>query len=232
MDELYKLLNSQGGQGDYLGNVEVICALALSAVCSLAIAKTYRFTHKGTGYSQSYVQSLLLLGLITTLIMVVVGSNIARAFSLVGALSIVRFRNAIKETRDVAFIFFVMAIAMACGTRFYSVAMLATVINCGVIVLMHLTNFGGSVIQPERLLAVQLPSGVDSETALNPTLTKLFQTFSLVSMENVRQGLYLEATYSVRPLDGVSPNQVIDEIARVNSNLKIRYNNAAHQDEL
>ena len=232
MDELFKLLNSQGGQGDYLSNIEVVCALALSAICSLAIARVYRLTHKGTGYSQSYVQSLLLLGLITTLIMVVIGSNIARAFSLVGALSIVRFRNAIKETRDVAFIFFAMAIAMACGTRFYSVAMLATVINCAVIVVMHITNFGGSVIKPERLLSVQLPSGLDTETALHPTLSKLFQTFSLVSMENVRQGLYLEATYSVRPFDATSPSQVVDEIARVNSNLKIRYNNSAHVDEL
>jgi len=232
MDELFKLLNSQGGQGDYLSNIEVVCALALSAACSFMIAKVYRHTHKGTGYSQSYVQSLLLLGLITTLIMVVIGSNIARAFSLVGALSIVRFRNAIKETRDVAFIFFVMAIAMACGTRFYSVAMLATAINCAVILIMHVTNFGGSMIKPERLLSIHLPSGIDAETALNPTLTKLFQTFSLVSMENVRQGLYLEATYSVRPFESVTANQVVDELARVNSNLKIRYNNSAHVDEL
>ena len=232
MDELIKLLNTQGGQGDYLSNLEVVSALALSAICSVMIANIYRFTHKGTGYSQSYVQSLLLLGLITTLIMVVIGSNIARAFSLVGALSIIRFRNAIKETRDVAFIFFVMAIAMACGTRFYSVALLATVINCGVIVAMHFTNFGRSTIEPERMLSIQLPCGTDSESVLNPTLTKLFQTFSLVSMENVRQGLYLEATYSVRPFENVSPIQVVDEIARANGNLKIRYNNAAHLDEL
>jgi hypothetical protein len=232
MDELLKLFNSQGGQGEYLGNLEVVCAMALCGMCTLAVARVYRFTHKGTGYSQSYVQSLLLLGLITTLIMVVIGSNIARAFSLVGALSIIRFRNAIKETRDVAYIYLVMAIAMACGTRFYSVAMIATLVNCGAILLMHLTNFGGSIVKPERLLFVQLAGGINPETALNPALTRLFQTFSLVSMENVRQGLYLEATYSVRPFDHVTPNQVVDEISRVNSNLKVRYNNAAHVDEL
>ncbi len=73
MDELLKLFNSQGGQGDYLSNLEVVGAMALSAICSLFIARVYRFTHKGTGYSQSYVQSLLLLSLITTLIMVVIG---------------------------------------------------------------------------------------------------------------------------------------------------------------
>ncbi len=232
MDELLTFLNTQGGQGDYLSIVEVLSALALSAVCSLMIANVYRYTHKGTGYSQSYVQSLLLLGLVTTLIMVVIGSNIARAFSLVGALSIVRFRNAIKETRDVSFIFLIMAIAMACGTRFYSVALIATLINCGFIVAMHVTDFGKSNFVPERLLSVQLPNGLDTEGTLNPTLAKLFKTFSLVSMENVKQGLYLEATYSVRPLENVSASQVVDELSRVNSNLKIRYNSSAHLDEL
>ena len=62
MDELLKFLNTQGGQGDYLSNVEVICALGLSAICSVMIGNVYRYTHKGSGYSQSYVQSLLLLG--------------------------------------------------------------------------------------------------------------------------------------------------------------------------
>ena len=149
-----------------------------------------------------------------------------------GALSIVRFRNAIKETRDVSFIFLIMAIAMACGTRFYSVAMLATIINCGVILAMHFTDFGKSTVVPERLLSIQLPVGIDAENMLKPTLLKLFKTFSLVSMENVKQGLYLEATYSVRPLGDVSPNQIVDEISRVNNNLKIRYNSSAHKDEL
>ena len=232
MDELVKFLNSQGGQGDYLGNIEVLIAMALSVACSTAIAQVYRWTHRGTGYSQSYVQSLLLLGLVTTLIMVVVGSNIARAFSLVGALSIVRFRNAIKETRDVAFIFFVMAVAMACGTRFYTVAMLATLLNCGVVVMMHFTNFGSSRIQPEQLLCVQLPHGNQPEKTLETTLEKLFGTYSLVSMESVKQGLYLEAIYSVRPHKDVAASEVIDRISRVNNNLKITYNQSAHRDEL
>lgn len=233
MDELIKFLNSQGGQGDYLSNVEVVVALFLSVFCSAAIAQTYRFTHRGAGYSQSYVQSLLLLGLITTLIMVVIGSNIARAFSLVGALSIIRFRNAIKETRDVAFIFLVMAVAMACGTRFYTVALIATLLNCGVVALMYVANFGASRIVPECLLCVQLPLGEKNpEQAVETTLAELFDSFSLVSMESVKRGLYREAIYSVRPNQDVSASQVIDQISRVNNNLKVTYNQAAHRDEL
>ena len=85
--------------------LDVLLALGLALVCALVVAWTYRATHRNISYSQSYVQTLIILGMLIALIMLVVGSNIARAFALVGALSVVRFRNAIKETRDVGFIF-------------------------------------------------------------------------------------------------------------------------------
>ena len=79
---------------------DIAIALSLSFVLSAMIGWVYRMTHRNISYSQSYVQTLVILGMIISLIMLVVGSNIARAFALVGALSVIRFRNAIKETRD------------------------------------------------------------------------------------------------------------------------------------
>ena len=107
---------------------DVIFVIVLSFLLALVIGWTYRNTYRGVSYTQSYVQTLILLTMIVAIVMLVVGSNIARAFSLVGALSIVRFRNAVKDTRDVGFIFFAMAIGMAVGTRFYLLAVIATVI--------------------------------------------------------------------------------------------------------
>ena len=181
MDELYKFLRYQGGQGEQLGTWEVFVALNLCLMCLLFIALVYRFTHKGPSYSQSLVQTLVLTGLVTTLIMIVIGSNIARAFSLVGALSIIRFRNAVKETRDVGYIFFAMAIAMACGTRFYAIGILATTTISSVMILLYFFNFGARRGGPERLLTVQLPPGADPELVLDPTLNELFESFSIVS---------------------------------------------------
>ena len=92
-----------------------------------------------------------MMGMIVSLIMLVVGSNIARAFALVGALSIIRFRNAIKETRDVGFIFFAMAIGMAIGTRFYSLAVVATVaISAAMLIMERFNWFKLDVQQPDR----------------------------------------------------------------------------------
>jgi hypothetical protein len=224
MQEIINYLSVHSSQGDQLSPLEVLFALGLSFVCVICVSYVYRFTHKGAGYSQSYVQSLVLMGLVTTLIMIVIGSNIARAFSLVGALSIIRFRNAIKETRDVAYIFFAMAISMGCGTRFFIESVIATVVISTVMLFMHFVDFGSHRRIPERLLKVQLPPGSDLDAVLEPVMRSLFESFSVVSIETIRQGLYVEAVFSVRPKLGVTVRQVLEAISAVNDNLKITYN--------
>jgi hypothetical protein len=232
MDQLTRFFEVSGGQGDQLGTVEVVFALVLSLACTSCIAIAYRYTHRAADYSQSYVTALILMGLVTTLIMIVIGSNIARAFSLVGALSIVRFRNAVKETRDVAFIYFVMAIAMACGTRFYAVAIVACLLIIAVLLVLHMANFGASTRTRERLLTVQLRGGVDAESVLKDVLDELFEKHAVVSVENARQGLYTEVVLSVSPKPHVSAARVLDAISRLNENLKIRYGSATNTDDV
>lgn len=232
LDELIRFFQTQGGQGDSLNSVEVIAAMTLCLICVVIICMVYRFTHKNASYSQSYVQTLVLTALVTTLIMIVIGSNIARAFSLVGALSIIRFRNAVKETRDVGYIFFAMAVAMACGTRFYFVGLLATLIISSVLIVMFLIEFGSSSTPPERFLTVQLPPDANVDETLGSTMDKLFDGFSVVSLETVRQGLYLEVMYSVRPKADIAGEEVIKQISAVNNNLKINYNYSSQLDEM
>lgn len=232
MEELIRYFRTQGGQGEQLTRWEVVVALLLCALLQIVICQVYRRTHKSSGYSQSYVQTLMLMGLVTTVIMIVIGSNIARAFSLVGALSIIRFRNAVKETRDVGFIFWVMATAMACGTRFYTLAMLATAMIAAVMLLMHVLDFGAGSTVAERLLVVQLPPGRDPEPTLEAALQELFQTWSVISLETVRQGMYTQVTFSVRPKDGVTGAKILEAIGKLNDNLKVSYHHAAHTDDL
>ncbi len=170
--------------------------------------------------------------MITTVIMLVIGSNIARAFSLVGALSIIRFRNAVKETRDVGFIFFAMAIAMACGTRFYGVALTSTILISTVVVLMHFFDFGKSTIEADRLLRVQLPPGTDPEERLAPVLRRFFTRYSIISIESVKQGALVEVVLTVRPKQGIDAATLLTDLGEVNGNLKIRYDFGVHTEEL
>ena len=232
MDELIRFLSYEGGQGAQLTTWEAAFAMTVCLGCMVVVSLAYRYTHQGAGYSASYVQSLVLMGMVTTLIMIVIGSNIARAFSLVGALSIIRFRNAIKETRDVGYIFFAMAIAMAAGTRIYSLAVMATFAIAAVMILMYVVSFGSNPNRPQRLLTIYMPPERDAESVLAPTFTQLFDSFSLIALESVRQGMYNAVTYAVRPKADTSGTQVLEAISRVNGNLKITYNCAEHTDDM
>ncbi len=122
--------------------MELILALSLSTVLVLFFSKVYIRTHSGLSYSKSFVHTIVLFCITVAMIMLLIGSNIARAFSLVGALSVIRFRNPIKDSRDVAFLFAAMAIGMACGTKFYLYAIIFTLFISLVIIGLHMLDFG------------------------------------------------------------------------------------------
>ncbi|GIJ56761.1 DUF4956 domain-containing protein [Virgisporangium aurantiacum] len=187
---------------------DIAISLTLSFVLSVMIGWVYRFTHRNISYSQSYVQTLVILGMLISLIMLVVGSNIARAFALVGALSVVRFRNAIKETRDVGFIFLVMGIGMAAGTRFYTLAIVASVAICLVILVMFRFNWFAANVQ-RQVVKVQVPPDGDYLNHIQDVLIAHTSEFELVSMESIRGGALTEIMYTVRLKKGHEPGQLI-----------------------
>ncbi|WP_433528838.1 DUF4956 domain-containing protein [Micromonospora sp. CA-263727] len=191
---------------------DIALALSLSFVLSAMIGWVYRFTHRNISYSQSYVQTLVILGMLISLIMLVVGSNIARAFALVGALSVVRFRNAIKETRDVGFIFLVMGVGMACGTRFYLLAVVAAVAISLIIVLMYRFNWFASSVQ-RQVVKVQVPPTGNHTAHIQDVLIRFTSEFELVSMETIRGGALTEITYTARLKKGAEPGELINALA-------------------
>lgn len=195
---------------------DVALALALSFVLSMLIAWVYRATHRNVSYSQSYVQTLVILCMLVSVIMLVVGSNIARAFALVGALSVVRFRNAIKETRDVGFIFLVMAVGMAVGTRFYTLGAVAAVTISLVIYLMYRFNWFQLNVQ-RQVVKVQVPAEGDYTHAVNDVLIRHTDEFELVSMESIRGGALTELMYTVKIKKGSEPGNLISELRERNS---------------
>jgi len=121
---------------------DLVVGLVLCTLLVLALVQTYRATHRGAIYSASFLQALFVLAACTTLIMVVIGNEVARAFSLVGALSIVRFRTAIKDPRDVGFVFAALALGMACGTGFYYQSIVFTLFLCALLLVLARMNVG------------------------------------------------------------------------------------------
>jgi len=100
----------------------------VAVVFALFLMLTYRLTYAGTAYSRKYNVTLGMLVIITTLIMSVISSNVALSLGMVGALSIIRFRTAVKDMRDAGFIFWCIAIGVACGVSQYMLAGVSSVV--------------------------------------------------------------------------------------------------------
>ncbi len=167
---------------------DALIVLFWSITLSLIVSITYRGTHKGVSYSQSFTQTLVLLGLVVSVVMLIVGTDIARAFTLVGALSIVRFRNAIKETRDVGFIFFIMAVGMACGTRFYALGVLFTFVGCSLLFFMYSSQFGQKGLAQD-ILELDFPIKYDYSMVLSPIFVKNLKYYSILSVDSINEDI-------------------------------------------
>ena len=125
-ETLYNLIQSQGEGAVTFGDVAInlIAALLIGAL----IYTAYRATHSGTIYSERFNISLVMVTLVTTMVMCVIGNNISLSLGMVGALSIVRFRTAIKDPRDTIYIFWAVAVGICCGVSDYLIALLGSVI--------------------------------------------------------------------------------------------------------
>lgn len=219
MDIFQQLLQIQDLTGTFTV-MDLAVGLVLSFVLSALIGFLYQKTHKGTSYTQSYVHTLIITCMVVTIIMLIVGSNIARAFTLVGALSIIRFRNAIKETRDVGFIFFTMAIGMATGTKFYLLAVIATAVISLAILIMNRFNWYARPASGQ-ILKVQLQNDVDFEKRFDDVFVKYTTASDLISVDSIRAGALTELVYSVQLKKKVKKQEFIAEIKKRNDNLAV-----------
>ena len=199
---------------------DVFLTIVLSFVLSIGIGWIYQITHRGVAYSQSYVQTLVLMAMVVGIIMLVIGSNIARAFTLVGALSIVRFRNAIKETRDVGFIFFAMAIGMACGTRFYLLAIVSTIVIGALLWAMDRYDFFAKDAA-QQLLKIRLPIDLSPERLFADVFDRYLNRYDLIAMETVQAGTLTELVYSVEAKRGIDVQAFLTELGALNNNNKV-----------
>ncbi|MEM8484401.1 MAG: DUF4956 domain-containing protein [Bacteroidota bacterium] len=109
-----------------LSSSAMMLNITIALVCGLFISWIYRLTHTGPGYSANFVNSMVLLAMITAIVIMAIGNNLARAFGLVGAMSIIRFRTAVKDTKDIVYIFFSLAIGMATGVGYHMLALTGT----------------------------------------------------------------------------------------------------------
>lgn len=194
--------------------VRLLVALAAGAL----VAIIYRMTRARTDVSQSFTVTLVLLAVLIAMVTQVIGDNIARAFSLVGALSIVRFRTVVRDTQDTAYVIFSVAVGMAIGADNPSVAAAGiVVVALAAFAMRSRSNIVSSAPAGDLPfeLTVRLGLGADAEAILGPTLDRVNVTRRLMSMATARQGLAVDVGYHVAIAEGTAAAEIVNALNRI-----------------
>lgn len=143
--------------------VQLIFNMTVALVLGMVIFITYRLTYSGAAYSKKFNASLMMMTLVTTVVMTVISNNIALSLGMVGALSIIRFRMAIKDPRDTTFIFWCIAVGICCGISFYTVAAIGSLYIFAVMLILgrvHTVEKRLLLIRAERAVEKNIESVV------------------------------------------------------------------------
>lgn len=197
-----------------------LTAIFLTFFLSIIITQIYKLTYRGRRYSQSYVHTIIIMSVVVSIIMIVIGNNIAVAFGLVGAFSIIRFRSAMSDPKDIAFIFFGMASGIACGLGFYLLAIVFTV-SLGILIYIIFTLDYAKKEDVEKTLKITVPENLHYEGMFDDIFPEYLDRFYLVSVETTNLGTMYQLEYSVISKEGTSDKDLMDAIREKNANLKV-----------
>lgn len=189
--------------------------LALAFACGCVIAGIYRLVRRRDAVAPTFPPTLVLLAILCAMLPQVIGENVARAFGLVGALSIVRFRTVVEDTHDIAFVIFAVLVGMAVGADHLTVALVGIGVVGAAAFLVQPRRAANQWSDSDATLTVRVGVGRNPDTVVQSVFDKHLARFDLVSGATGRQGAALDLTYRVRLRPGSTPAELIDELNRV-----------------
>tara|TARA_B100000745_G_scaffold119705_1_gene77403 strand:+ start:72 stop:761 length:690 start_codon:yes stop_codon:yes gene_type:complete len=193
---------------------EIIINLLLAFILGVVISTIYKKTHKGLSYSQSFMITNIFICVIVAMVIMIIGNNLARAFALVGALSIVRFRTVIKDTKDIAFIFWSLAAGMGAGTGSYFISIVGTIFLVLIAIVLFKTNFG-SIYKSEFILQFRYLK-YEGEQAKYLNLIKQYaRSHTLLNAEPSGDAKTIKLTFDILMKEDKDLNEFINEISKL-----------------
>jgi hypothetical protein len=190
--------------------ISLLAAFAMSHL----LAVVYVWSHRGLSYSQSFVQTLVMGGVVTSMMMLAIGNNIVWGIGVVGALALVRFRTNLRDPRDMMFIFAALVVGIACGTRAYALGIAGTLLFSGVALYLAHVPFGARR-SFDGLLRFTAPWAGASNSAATSTIERHCRQFVLATVREVGQGEASEHVYHVRFRGEDSRLRLTQELAAV-----------------
>ena len=199
---------------------DILLILLGTFALSVWVGLLYRWTHKGVNYNQGYVQTLVVMWGIIAMIMLIVGSDVAKAFTMMGAFSIIRFRNNMKETRDIGFIFLVMAIGMAMGTKLYLLAALGALVMSAIIYGMYRFDWFAEK-RKGRILTIRIAPKKFEDGLFDEIFEEYWVKAEFLGYEGVKKEDLIQVSFGVSLGEETKVSEFISALQEKNDHEKI-----------
>lgn len=188
--------------------------LLVSFIFGIITAYVYKLTHRGLSYSQSFVMTLVVAGVIITGIIMVIGNSVALAFGAFGAFSIIRFRTAVKDTKDVIYLYLVLSLGMAVGTGNYHIALGLLVVVLGVLMVLTRLNFG-TIKKFDYILTFVLDTQKSPENAYQPVFDKFLKSSNILNIKAQHAWHILLLSFTVSFINEKESGECVSELKKI-----------------
>src|SRR5690606_7976185 len=222
MEILYQI---NGSQSTYLMS---LLAMVITTILSIIITKVYQLTFTGERYSQNFAHTIIIMSVVVSVIMKVVSGNAGVAFGLFAVFSLIRFRSAVTDAKDIAYIFFGLSVGMTSGLYQFDLAILLTVFSCLIFYFLHKYNYGKG--KDTQILKVTVPENLNHENLLDDIFNQFTISHTLRQVETTNLGTMILYTYAIRSKNDVNDKDLLDRIRERNANLKVSLTYMENQD--
>lgn len=199
---------------------EFLVIEVVAIVLGLIIGASYMVACKNDGYSKNFIVGLSILPTIVAAIILFIGSDVARAFSMAGALTLVRFRSAPGNAKDISVVFLSMATGLGCGLGYLGYAGIFAIIAVVLLIVLSLTGFGKKSANKKQL-RVTIPENLNYTNAFSDVFEKFADECKLTRVKTTNMGTMFELTYEIVLKDDSKEKKFIDELRTRNGNLNI-----------
>ncbi|WP_338653407.1 DUF4956 domain-containing protein [Sporosarcina psychrophila] len=219
MDQITNLFSSNGLEGATPTMWMSITAMALAAVLSLIITKVYQITFTGERYSQAFVHTIIMMSVVVSVVMNVVSGNAGVAFGLFAVFSLIRFRSAVTNAKDIAYIFFGLCVGMTAGLFQFPLAIALTLFASLIFYILYKVDYGKG--KDTQILKVTVPENLNHENLFDDILNEKTEYFQLRQVETTNLGTMILYTFAIRSKTDTKDQDLLNEIRVRNANLKV-----------
>jgi len=199
---------------------QIILILLVLSFYGLIVSLTYWFADKDRSPSQGYALTLVIIPPTVTVIIMMVGTNLASALTLGGALAIIRFRSVPSDPKDIAYVLFCTAIGLTGGRGLLLYALCITLVLCLVMLLLQQFRYAAPT-RTQKTLKITIPENFNHQHAFDEVFKKYFSKAAQKRIRTTDLGSLFEVAYSITMPDNADEKAFIDDIRALNGNLPV-----------